>query len=190
MDEVEREKMRALISQSIQKFENRQIHTKLTAKIIEETPDDELEQVIIDYIGTKISDEDLEFSIVSEMSPGLQMIYSTWLLESEVNNGGFNQFFVNSSGKFAMMALKSLQLLGAKDFHSILQKAIDIFEIEKENNPELQQLYEQGTVEAFLETYELTKLDKYDYKFYKLGDRLRGFKIKYVRSNPKEFFED
>lgn len=188
MDEIEREKMSALISQSVDKFMNRQIHEKLTARIIRDTPDNELEQVIVDYIKTKIPDDDFEFSVVLHMSLGLQMIYSTWLLESEVNNGGFNQFFINSSGEFADMALKSLKLLGATDFYSIMQRAIDIFEAEK-RNPELQDLYAQGTAQAFSETYQLTKLGECDDDFYKLGDRLSKLKIQYVRSHPKEFVE-
>lgn len=136
MDEIERERIRALASQMVDEYLKRQIHEKLTAKIINSTPDDKLEQVILDYIQTKISDDKSEFSIISNMSLGFQMIYSTWLLESEINNGGFNQFFINSSGKFAEMASESLKLLGAIDFYSILQKAIEIFEAEK-RNPEL-----------------------------------------------------
>lgn len=188
MDEFEHEKMRALISQSVDKFRKRQIHKKLTAKIIKDTPDDELEQIILDYIETKIPDDDFEFSVVSKMSPGLQIIYSTWLLESELNNGGFNQFFINPSGKFADIALKSLNLLGATDFFSILQRAMDIFETEK-RNPELQNLYAQGTAQAFSETYQLTELNECDDEFSELESQLSELKIQYIRSNPKEFIE-
>ena len=186
MDETEHERIRALARQMAAEYLRREIHEKLAVKIIKLTPDNKLEQVIFDFIQTKISDDESEFSVISKMHPGFQMIYSTCLLESEVNNGGFNQFFINSSGKFAEMALQSLKLLGATDFYSIFQKAIEIFEAEK-RNLELQDLYSQRTAQAFSESYQITKLDECDNEFYSLGDLLSELRLKYVRSNPKEF---
>jgi hypothetical protein len=186
MDENESERIRALASQMVDDYLKRQIHGKLTVKIIKSTPDDQLEQVILDYIQTKIPDEGSEFSTVVNMSPGFQMMYSTSLLESEVNNGGFNQFFINSSGEFAEMALASLKLLGATDYYSVLQKAIEIFRAEKQD-ARLQDLYSQRTAQAFSESYQETKLGQCDKGFYDLGDRLSELRVQYVRAHPKDF---
>jgi hypothetical protein len=186
MDENESERIRALASQMVDDYLKRQIHGKLTAKIIKSTPDYQLEQVIIDYIQTKLSDEESELSILSKMSSGFQAVYSTWILDSEVNNGGFNQFFTNSSGQFAEMALESLKLLGAIEHYSVLQKAIEIHEMEK-RNPKLQDLYGQRTAEAFSASYQETKLDECDSAFYNLGNQLSELRLQYIRSHPKDF---
>ena len=55
-----------------------------------------------------------------------QAIYSIWWLEAEVNNGGFHQYFWNSAGDHADVALKSLNDIGASKTASLLKKAIDI----------------------------------------------------------------
>lgn len=48
-------------------------------------------------------------------------------LEREVNNGGFNQYFINSAGDFAHETIDSLIAIGALKTATILQKAIDLF---------------------------------------------------------------
>jgi len=63
---------------------------------------------------------------------------------------------------------------------------MDIFETEK-RNPELQNLYAQGTAQAFSETYQLTELNECDNEFSELEGQLSELKIQYIRSNPKEF---
>lgn len=45
-------------------------------------------------------------------------------LEREVNNGGYHQFFVNSSREFAQIVVGSLQSIGCKKTASITQRAI------------------------------------------------------------------
>src|SRR5687767_5733267 len=52
-------------------------------------------------------------------------------LEREINNGGFNQYFINSSGDFAHETVKSLKLISANHTADILQKAIDQFPYKK-----------------------------------------------------------
>lgn len=48
-------------------------------------------------------------------------------LEREINNGGFNQYFYNSSGDFAHETIASLRTIGANKTADILQQAIDQF---------------------------------------------------------------
>lgn len=55
-----------------------------------------------------------------------QATYTIWKLEAEINNGGFHQYFWNSAGDHAAIALKSLNNIGANKTASLLQKAIDI----------------------------------------------------------------
>jgi len=48
-----------------------------------------------------------------------------WELESEVNNGGFQQYFHNSSGALAPHAVDALKTLGATATADIVQRALD-----------------------------------------------------------------
>lgn len=192
MDEFDNEdekKMAELISETeklMDEFWNRTIYKELSFEILATIPDDKIELAILDYIDTKISDYRTRFAVISNMSKGFQIVYSTLTLESQVENGGFNQFFFNPSGQYTDMALRSLKMLGADDYYEILQKAIEIHLKEKEN-PELQNLYSQRTLEAFSKSYKLTTLGKCDEEFYSLGERLREIRLKFIRSNPHLF---
>src|SRR5687767_7442338 len=192
MDEFDNEtekKMTELVSETeklMDEFWNRIIHKELSVEILAAIPDDKIELVILDYIDTKISDYRVRFDAISSMSEGFQMVHSTTTLETQVNNGGFNQFFYNPSGQYAEMALRSLKLIGAIEYYEVLQKAIETYMKEKEN-PELQNLYSQRTLEGFSESYRLTSLGEWDERFYSLGERLGQLRIDFIRSKPQLF---
>jgi hypothetical protein len=48
-------------------------------------------------------------------------------LEREVNNGGFSQFFFNSSGDYADEVIQSLRIIGSTRFLSLMESAIAQF---------------------------------------------------------------
>ena len=187
-DETEK-KITELVSETeklMDEFWNRIIYKELSLEILAAIPDDKIELAILDYIDTKISDYRVRFDAISGMSEGFQMVYSTTTLETQVNNGGFNQFFHNPSGQYAEMALRSLKLIGAIEYYEILQKAIETYMKEKEN-PELQNLYSQRTLEGFSESYKLTSLGEWDEKFYALGERLGQLRMDFIRLKPQLF---
>src|SRR4051812_12008186 len=66
-----------------------------------------------------------------KMTEPQKVFYCIQELEREVNNGGFNQYFINSSGDYAHEAIKSLQAIGANTTADILQRAIDQFPNQK-----------------------------------------------------------
>ena len=47
-------------------------------------------------------------------------------LESEVNNGGFHQFFLNPSGQFVPQILDALQEIGALKTKHLLEQAVRV----------------------------------------------------------------
>ena len=55
-----------------------------------------------------------------------QTILAIEALEREVNNGGYGQFFVNSSREFAPMIVESLRRIGCPKTADITQVAVDI----------------------------------------------------------------
>jgi hypothetical protein len=61
------------------------------------------------------------------LTPAEQVAYCVDALEREVNNGGFEQFFWNSSGDTAHETLEALQALGAQQAAGLLREAIAHF---------------------------------------------------------------
>jgi hypothetical protein len=68
---------------------------------------------------------DEQYATVKRWTKGLQMLWATQLVDDEVNNGGFNQYFFNSSGQFAIEAVEGLELIGAHKRAQVVQRAID-----------------------------------------------------------------
>lgn len=48
-------------------------------------------------------------------------------LESEVNNGGFHQFFFNSSGDATAETIGALDIIGAHSVAALLRRAAELF---------------------------------------------------------------
>lgn len=87
-----------------------------------------------------------------------------WALEAEVNNGGYNQFYFNSSGQFYKHLPDALKLVGAPKFADLTKRANNTFEKE---NPKITQ-HQDGTIEGFSKSYDENPLNKFDDEFYDL----------------------
>ncbi|HEY2082904.1 MAG TPA: DUF4375 domain-containing protein, partial [Verrucomicrobiae bacterium] len=144
-----------------------------------------LEDAVVEYVGAKIgnNDED-ERKIVTSLSMGFQMVYTTMSLEAEVNNGGFNQYFWNSTGAFKNEALEGYKLLGASEHEKIIVEAIGIYNQHKDA---LDQQKAKGTLKAFSESYKDNPLNKLDNQFYALKEDASAMRIKFIREHPELF---
>lgn len=65
-----------------------------------------------------------------ELSTAERVVLSVEAIEREVNNGGFNQFFVNSSRDFAPFIVESFNLIGCPQTAQLCQGAIDLLGVE------------------------------------------------------------
>lgn len=112
-----------------------------------------------------------------------KLFYFNQNLEREINNGGFNQFFCNTSGENAHETILSLKAIGADKTSDILQKAIDQFpnKIVPKNRDERTEIVEQ------IEETANEVWDNLDQKFYEYEDDLNTLNIEYVKKN-KDFF--
>lgn len=174
------------IDASLSGYANRIIYKKLTSEIIDSMKDSELEQAVFDNLSIHFeTDYKDEYDMVKRMSKGQQAIYTTFLVESEVNNGGFNQFYFNSSGIFAEMAIGGFQLIGAEKFANIMIEANRIYT----ENKEVLQAYDDGTVNSFCESYKDNPLNELDEQFYNLykEENLQELKVIYIRKNITDF---
>lgn len=161
----------AVISSEMNDYHNRTIHSSLTAKVIDETPDKELVQVVKDNLLSKMkksmSNED---EIFSTLSAPRQTIYTIWQIEAEVNNGGFKQLFSSPARKFAVYAQRAFESIKAPHFAKLLSEVV-----EKERNGQVSDQYTSFN-EAFNALYD--------------QDNLQILKIDYIRRNIKEFIDN
>ena len=58
------------------------------------------------------------------LPPAVQVFWVIWQLEAEVNNGGFLQYFGNSSGRLVPHAVAALRTIGANTMADIVERAI------------------------------------------------------------------
>ncbi|MBS1607941.1 MAG: DMP19 family protein [Bacteroidetes bacterium] len=112
-----------------------------------------------------------------------KMFYINQNLEREINNGGFNQYFSNSAGKYAHETISSLEAIGAIHTAGILQKAIDQFpekKVPKDRRERMEMVEEiEDDVNDIWEDL--------DREFYKYTDNLNSLNLEYIKKN-KEFF--
>lgn len=100
-------------------------------------------------------------------------IYTIWWLETEVNNGGFQQYFWNSTGDHADIALQSLKDIGASKTASIVERAINVaFDGELPSSQAQRQHQLAMDEEAKGERLDSLDAEFYEYSedFYKLLD--------------------
>ena len=62
-----------------------------------------------------------------KLSEPEQVFRTIWELEADVNNGGFAQYYLNSSGDTAWFAPAALEQIGAKQASQIVAKANALF---------------------------------------------------------------
>lgn len=156
----------------------------LTLETIKDTPDKDIEDVLFEYCDNVIGYGDGEHERFSALPAGLRMLYSTWLLEAEVYNGGFHQFFWNSSGWYAREAAKGLRLIGATTDAIRLDKAIDVFRQEEKR---MNAHKGDDLKEGYLDSVKESKLPTLDQDFYDKADDLSKLRITYIRAHPEHF---
>jgi hypothetical protein len=103
---------------------------------LEDAPDDEIEWLVIDRLIRAVGlygDDETQYEFVKRLSPGLQMMWGTFVVDGEVNNGGFNQFFWNSSGQFAMQAIAGFRLIGAEEHAALVEEAVKLSSRKRRN---------------------------------------------------------
>ena len=104
-------------------------------------------------------------------------------LEREINNGGFNQFYFNSSGNFSQETVNALLEIGAEKTAEIVERANSEFKngivpkdrIERQNELEL------------IEHKAEKNWNKCDSEFYEYKDNLTELLIAFVIKNKLEF---
>ncbi|MBA4745826.1 MAG: DMP19 family protein [Muricauda sp.] len=120
----------------------------------------------------------------------LQVVWLINELEAEVNNGGYLQFFTNSSGRYADETLDALKLIGATYNHKFLKSAFQVLSKhsdppnhlhDKINSKKLYQFIDFPKLHSNPELQnEMYEIDK---KFYQSKENLSKLKMDYFEDN-------
>lgn len=116
-----------------------------------------------DAIYKKVQEDDL-----ITLNEKENVIYLIAILELEVKNGGFKQYFFNASSSLATLTLESLEKVGAVKTKGLLEKAIRVAfdkEIPKDRDKRLEKL-------LALDKSDEAKLYELDQEFYKHDENI------------------
>ncbi len=113
-----------------------------------------------------------------------QKVFSAiWAVESEVNNGGFSQYFQNESAESAGFVAEALDMIGASKTAEICRHAIaTAFPSGLPTDPE----EVRTTASEFSQEIE-ENLSEIDNEFFAYPNDLTGLLFVYVSQHPEEF---
>ena len=157
----------------------------LTPELLASLSADDVADAVAQHVQLLVGEQwEREPDVVRALPPGARAVYTTWLVDAEVNDGGFNQLFFNPAGQYAGDALAGYELLGAEEHAAVMRAAIATREAERER---LAPLYAAGTPEALAESYRRTELGEVDQRYYALGDGIYNVWAGAVRTRPELF---
>ena len=110
-------------------------------------------------------------------------IFVTQELENEVNNGGFFQFFDNSSGQFANEIAQAFTKIGAVKTAEICRKAVGAFERELPVDWEKR----RTLIDQIADDAVTNILDECDTAFYNYEENLEALNAAYIRKHIEHF---
>ena len=116
---------------------------------------------------------------IDSLTPKERYIYAIDGMLTEVNNGGFNQFFFNSTGELTYDLVPALEEIGSKKFKSIVSKAVDIFG----DIPSLDEDSRYSHLEKITKDDELQLWDECDDEFYNCDEDIESMTVAYAKAN-------
>lgn len=132
-----------------------------------------------DWLCKKCEDGDQ----IEELSDAEKIFYMNTVLEVEVNNGGFSQYFFNSSGDFANETLHSLYAIGAVHTANIYTTVLKVVGgVLPKDRSERQDLLEELVTDIVEE-----QLNECDAAFYEYVDDLGELNYQYIMKNKEQF---
>jgi hypothetical protein len=157
---------------------------RLTPELLRQLPNEDLPLAIQNYVFLQIGDDvDREAEILASLPPGVRAIYSAFILDAEVSNGGFNQFFWNSSHRRIQNVVEGLEFLKAADHAALLQQAMATAVAERER---LMPYHVEGSIQAFSGSFREGIFDDLDARYYGLPD-LSDILARTIRAHPERY---
>lgn len=170
---------KAFLSQIMEaQEENKQLHGEALLSL---SDDDLFETVYLQNldIAEGAEDDDKE---VEQFTGGRRIVYILDLFDSEIQNGGLCQFFVNSSRVVAPYVRESLSIVNANEHydlfeHFITTNHIDVCDLES---------FKTFSKRGYIRQMKRFDFDSFDDKYYELPP-LQEKVIAYIKNNINEF---
>ena len=140
-------------------------------------------QLAVIELDTRVNELSAYGEDLSKLTEPQKVLLFVENVEKEVNNGGFNQFFWNSSGDYAHESLAALEVIGAKKTAAIVRRAIAQWpqQTVPKDKTEREELLEQiqGKAEAVW--------GKCEEEFFAYEEDISQLLIEYVKKHKREF---
>ena len=120
---------------------------------------------------------------VKALSPGERVFLYVWNLEAEVNNGGFEQFYLNSAGDNAIDTPAALREIGAPAAAAIAEAANSVF---SPPGPPSDRDARTAALQR-LGTPATDALNALDARFHEYPDNLAALLTSFVERNREQF---
>lgn len=146
--------------------------------------DEELDLAVYEYVETRLSGADDPKLALRSLPRGLQIFYLSFIVEVEVMNGGFNQFFWNSSAEWAELLAPALRELQATEAADIFDQALTLARAETASRTKFKA---EGTLDAFSRSYTETNVNKFDEVFSSLAEKFPLLRAKLLRDHEEIF---
>ena len=156
--------------------------------MVQKTSLDEIWEIEDEYdfiveMSAYISEKCEYGSNMSKLNADERVFYIAQILEMEVNNGGFSQFFYNSSGDLSNELVASFERIGATKTADICRTAVGAFgefvPIDRETREEL-----MDDNEEFEEVFS-----DCDGRFYEYEEDLFALNYRFIINNKTSFME-
>jgi len=159
----------------------------ITETFIDTATDNEVLLALTDDLLTRLGNSPNAYATIMTWNKARRAVFVAWQLDLEVNNGGFNQFYYNPSGKFYPLVPESLNYIGAPLLADLARRANKTYEeqidrIKKDQN---------GTPDGFSKSYKGNPLNEYDHAFYQLNKKegLEKIIVDFVRVHKSAFVQ-
>ncbi len=109
-----------------------------------------------------------------------RVIYTTFWLDCEVNNGGFHQFFWNTEGRWNRETEKDLETIRAEPFLELFREAKKIFEA---HDYVEEKVSSGNSLEGFSVAYKEKRMGELESVYFKQKKKLPEFVGEYLKQN-------
>ncbi len=125
-------------------------------------------------------------SAMQNLNDEQRVFYITQNLESEVNNGGFSQFYCNTDGLFVNELVSTFERINAYKTAEICKKAVSIFgDTFPVDMPQIQEILNTDDEEMEEENSQL--LSECDMEFYEYEEDLEELNYQFIINNKESF---
>lgn len=160
----------------------------LTLDEIKEANDTEIIETIYNTAMRYISSRENPVKSFSNLPIGYQAVFSIVLTQAEIDNGGFYQYFGNSTAEeYYPFVLSSYKRIGAFAVVDILEKVWGQITKSKTFLAKYEKI---GIRKAFNEANEKEEIntdETLENEFYKSEKEVQNLLLKYIRTNLKDF---